>query len=507
MTFSSQYKLFQRKDLYLLAIVWIVVIAIFFPLSKADYLYADEAIQLWQYKPTGPADFTIAIRQGRWLTELIFAKAFGAVDTVHQLTWLRLFALAGWLVCLPVWYSILKWLVKERSGYYYLPFFTCLYLVTSMPFSVSLHWSVCLELFLANTMGLLSGFWAYQSISITGKKIRIVPLTACLATVAGVLSLFTYQSGFCCFVIPFLIHLTITQFNKKEQGKLVGLAFLPLICLIYFPLFKLSLVLTHIPNFDRTNIHLDPLHKLEYFFSHPFERSFWFNMLVDENNKLARAFYKIALVGWLVLSVIRFGKNNYGNAIKYIVTVMVLFLCAYFPSLIIEENYASNRSQLALDVCVWLICLETFMYYISNIRLLKLVGFVVAGVLIASGWYNFRTQFLKPVVMEYALVKTYLELHYHAGIKAVYVIKLPEDAFKRSYHINTSMDEFGVPATCFDWTVEYLPKQVVYELTGNRQTAEQLTIKHWDDMEGFSQSGETITNSTLLVNLPAIVTP
>src|SRR5688500_3143089 len=173
MTTTFYSNLIQRKDFYLLAIIWVVAIGIFYPVSYADYLYADEAIQLWQYKPTGPADFTIAIRQGRWITECIYKWAFGAADTVHDLTYLRLFSLLGWIICLPVWYFILKQLVKERPAYYYLPFFTCLYLVTSLPFSVSIHWSVCLELFFANTMGLVSGFLAYQGISFTDKRVKI----------------------------------------------------------------------------------------------------------------------------------------------------------------------------------------------------------------------------------------------------------------------------------------------------------------------------------------------
>lgn len=497
----------QRKDLYLLGILCVVAIAIFYPVAYADYLFADEAIQLWQYKPAGPSDFTIAIRQGRFITEYIFAWMFGAVDTVHQLTYLRLFSLLGWIICLPVWYFILKQLVKERPGYYYLPFFTGLYLVTSLPFSVSIHWSVCLQLFFANTMGLVSGFLAYQSISPTGKKGRIKPATAGMAILAGLLSLFTYQSGFCCFVIPFLIHLILTQFNKKEQLLLAGLFFFPLICAVYYPLFKLSMVLTNIANFDRTNIHIDPIHKMEYFFSHPFERSFWFNILADENNKLAKAIYKVLFVGWMVLTFIRFGKSNYLKAIKYIVAVMLLFLLSYFPSLIIEENFASNRSQLALDICVWLVCFDTALYFIRHVQVQKIAGVAVAGILIVSGWYNFRYHFLQPVTAEYEIVKNFLQQHYKAGINSMYFIKLPEDALRKKFHVNRSMDEFGVPASCFSWTVEFLPRQLVFEITGSRRTADVLTIKHWPDMESFSQSGDSITNNVLLVNLPAIINP
>jgi hypothetical protein len=503
MTNSPQRTSIQPKELLQLGFIGLVAIAIFYPVSYADYLFADEAIQLWNYKPEGPTDFSIAIRQGRLLTEYIYVWAYGAIDTVHQLTWLRIFALISWLVCLPVWYYILRSLVKDRPGFAYLPFFTCLYLVTSMPFSVSVHWSVCLELSLANTLGLLSGYMAYKSISYAG-RIKIAPSKVAGAFITGVLALFTYQSGFCCFVVPFLIHLLVTQFNKKEQWLMIGLAYIPLICIVYFPLFKLSMVLTHTDGFNRTNIHLDPIHKLEYFFTHPFKRSFWFNIIVDENNKLARAIYKIMFAGWIVLSFVRSGKK-YIDALKYVVAVQLLFLCAYFPSLIIAENFASNRSQLALDICVWLVWGEMAIYFIRNQRALMVTGITAACILIISGWTNFRNHFLRPVTTEYALVKDYIKSHYHAGIRSIYFIKLQEDAFRNTFHVRSSMDEFGVAAGVFDWTVEFLPRQLVFEMTGKRQAGEQLHIKHWPDAESFSTSGETITNNVLMVDLPALL--
>src|SRR5689334_2299370 len=104
----------QRKDFYLLGIVWLIAIVIFYPIASADYLYADEAFQLWFYKP-GSTE-AIFIRQGRFLTEYLVRWLFYRVDTTHQLTYLRLFSLAGWMICLPVWYIILKRIVHKESA-------------------------------------------------------------------------------------------------------------------------------------------------------------------------------------------------------------------------------------------------------------------------------------------------------------------------------------------------------------------------------------------------------
>lgn len=493
----------QRKDFYLLAIVWLVAIVVFYPIASADYLYADEAFQLWFYKPG--SDVSIFTRQGRFLTEYLVRWLFHQVDTVHDLTYLRLFSLAGWMICLPIWYYIIKRIVSKEPAYRYLPFLTCLYLVTSLPFSVSVHWSACLQLFIPNTCGLLSGYILYRDIQFINNRFRMSPIAVLGSVVLGVIALFTYQSGFCCFVIPFLLHFIMSQTTKKDQVLLAGVGAFLLICIVYFPLFKLTMHVTHVSGFDRTDVHFDLLDKIPYFFTHPFERSFWLNIIVYEYDPVARALYKIIFVGWMVLAFVRFGKKNWPGAVKYVAGVMLLFVLSYFPSLIVKENYASNRTQLALDICVWIVCVEMFLYFIRSASVRVVAGAVITCTVVVSAWYNLRYQFLQPATKEYAAIKDYLQQHYHPGIKTLYVIHAPEDAFVKKYHLFQNMDEFGVPSTTFNWGAEFLPRQLVYEQTYNRQTAEQLVIKQWPDRESYMHSGDTVGTGTLLIDVPAII--
>jgi len=535
----------QRKDFYLLGIVWLIAIVIFYPIASADYLYADEAFQLWFYKP-GSTE-AIFIRQGRLLTEYLVRSLFYRIDTTHQLTYLRLFSLAGWMICLPVWYIILKRIVHKESAYRYLPFFTCLYLVTSLPFSVSVHWSACLQLFIPNTCGLLSGYVLYNGIQFINNRFRVAVPAVAASVVLGVVALFTYQSGFCCFVIPFLLHFIMPKTTKKEQVFVAGVGFLLLICVVYFLLFKLSIRVTQVAGFDRTDLHIDPLDKIPYFFTHPFERSFWLNIIVYEYDSVARVFYKIIFVAWMVLAFVRFireGKQDDGShkglsvksfltPLKYIAGVMLLFVLSYFPSMIIKENFASNRSQLALDLCVWLVMAEMFLYFMKRperpersrvqspesperSRRIKriegmpgvaatVVGWAIACILVVSSWYNLRYQFLRPATKEYAAIKDYLKQHYRPDIKALYVIKAPVDAFVQKFHLYQNMDEFGVPSTTFDWGAEFVPRELVYEQTGSRQTAQQLVIKLWPDMETWTHSGDKLPPDALLIDVPAII--
>jgi hypothetical protein len=431
---------------------------------------------------------------------------FGAANTIADITFIRIFSFAGWLLCLPVWYVVIKKSVAKEQTYQWLPFFTCLYLVTSLPFAISIQWASCLELFLANTTGLLSGFLILRAIRFTDNKLRIAPLPAIAGLAVGVVSMFTYQTSTGCFLIPFLVYYITSDATNKDKVMLTGLAGFLLVYVCYFPLYKLSLWAYHMPHNDRTSIYINPMDKLQFFFSHPLERSFWFNAIIYEASAMGRALYKIMLVGWMVAAFVRFGKD-YVKAIKYIVLVFAVFMLSYLPLLIVKENYASNRTMLALDVCVWLVLLEMVLYFIKKKAFLQVGGIVIGCTLVTLAWYNLRYQFLQPVTNEYTSIKEYIQQHYHTGIKTMYVIRPSEDAFAKRYNVHTNMDEYGVPSTFFVWTMEYFPRQVIYEITHDKGPAVQLELKHWENMESFSKSGQTVADSVLMLNLPVILNP
>lgn len=504
----------QRKGGYLLAILFLVVILIFYPIFFSDYIFTDEAVQLWMYK--SGSGFNMFIDQGRWITEVLFARLFGAIDTVHQIVYIRLFSLLGWMLCIPVWYVVLKRVVAREPKFQYLPFLTCLYLITSLPFCTSVQWASCLELFLANTAGLLSGAIFLNGIHFTNNRFRVKRVLVIGALAVGIVSLFTYQSGFGCFVIPFLLHFITHGNGKKYQVLIAGIAFYFFVYVVYFLLYKLSLQINHIPHNPRTDIHIDPVDKILFFFAHVLERSFWFNVIFDENSSVARAMYKILFLGWIVFTIVRFAKDakkstenrtkKYMNAGKHIAAVLLVLVIAYLPGLVVKENYASNRTMLALNIGVWLICAEMVVYFIGKIKAIRTIGFVVAALLILLGGYNLRRWFLQPVTKEYAALKAYVQQHYHTGIKTFYFIPASQEEFKNQLHLNRSMDEFGVPSTAFEWVPEPISKQIVYEITGNRKMADSLVIKTGPDIQSFTGSGKAVTDSTMLVNMPALIT-
>jgi hypothetical protein len=493
----------QRKDAYFLGFLYLVVLLIFYPVCFTEYVYTDEVVQLWNYRPG--SGFTMFAQQGRWLTELLVSRTFQAADHFRDITYIRMFSLFTWLVCLPIWYVIINRVVARGPGYEYLPFFTCLYLVTSLPFSITVQWASCVELAIANTAGLTAGAIWYFAIR-DKEKFWSIPVKAALgSTAAALVSLSAYQSGFCCFVIPFLFHFVSAYTLRKDLTLIKGLAFYFLMYAVYFTIFKVWLLINHMGGDARTGFTDNPFYKVGYFLAQPLKRAFWFNMVINNKSILGRALYIVLLGGWVLLAYIRFGKKNWKTAFKYLAVSSIIFVLAYLPSMVVKENYSSNRTLLAIDMCVWFVCAEMVLFLVKSIQLRRIIGFSLATVFLIAGWYNFNKQFLRPIHEEYMAVKNYVHKHYNKNITTVYFIQTTEDAFQRKYNLQFSMDEFGVPSTFFDWVPDEFTRQLVYELTGKREIANQLTVKVWDDAESFARSGERVTENTLVLNVPELI--
>jgi hypothetical protein len=493
-----------RKDFYLLGILWITALFIFLPLFYSDYIFTDEAVELWGYNSV--PGFNVFTDDGRWLAEVLYSLLYKMVDTIHQLNRLRLFSLFGWLVCLPVWYAIIKREVANVKRYEYLPFFTCLYLITSLPFLVSVQWATCIQFFIGDTASLLAGAIMLNSICSGDKKLRLVFRAVILPLLLGIPALFLYQGTWACFLIPFLLYFINPVNFKKDRVLAAGMLVYFFVYAAYYLAYKISFhFYDHIAPSSRNTLSLNIPEKISFFLARPLERSFRFTLLVNEDSSMSKFYYAGMLLCLAVLSFIRFGKTKWLQAVKYLAVIGFIFVVAYLPGLLVKENYASNRTLMALNMCVFIVCIEMALYFIKNKIVLQAAGVAVVLFFIGCARYNFREAFLHPLVEETAALKNYMGRHYNKDIHTVYFIRPSEELVARKFHINRSMDEFGVPASCYTWVPEPLVKQLIYEATGNRQLAAGVVVKHWANREEYLRSGERTDSSTLLVDVPAII--
>ncbi|MBS1601639.1 MAG: hypothetical protein JST42_03145, partial [Bacteroidetes bacterium] len=213
----------ERKDYFKIGILMLLPVLIFFPVLKSTYFYTDEIVQLWLYRKG--TNFAMFVEQGRVFNDWLFRQMYSHIDAISQLRRLRSFALIGWTFCVPVWYMVFFRVCRDEGLPSGLPFFSVLFLVCSLPFGISIQWASCMELFIAYTCGLLSGYFVYRF-----EKRGWLP-----ALLFGVTALAFYQNGFGCYLLPFFLRLIARQ--KADRKMVAPLVVYLLVYVFYYLLF------------------------------------------------------------------------------------------------------------------------------------------------------------------------------------------------------------------------------------------------------------------------------
>jgi len=491
----------KRTDFFLVALLIGIVLIIFFPLFYTEYAYTDELVGLWNFRK-GNTSHTL-LPYGRYITQKLAELLFGSISTIKDIFWIRLFSIVGWMLSIPIWYYVFKKVLVKEGLPEILAFFSVLYLACSPPFSVSVSWAACFELFLANTAGLLSGYFLYAGIRNENNRAGTLFKYFAASLFAGIISLFTYQNGFGCFLLPFLLHLIAKPGLTRNIFIAVTVYFV--IDAVYYLLFKYSLHISHIKSSERTGLHINVGNKLPFFLARPMNSAFHFTWLFNEKNMITIFIYTLFAGTWFIISFLQQRYLTITGKLKYFAAVFCLLGLIYLPSLVVKENYASNRTLFALDLAVFFLVAQTFLKIIRNQKASHAFVAIVSCLFAVNAWYNFNKQFLHPVVTEYKQVRSFIEANYRAGIDTIYFIRPQEDYFENKYSITRSWDEFAVPSTFFEWTPEYLVKQIVFEKTGRREAADKLFIKNWLGKDAFLQSGFSVSENTILIDAEKIM--
>jgi hypothetical protein len=486
----------KRTDTFNLLFLFAAIVIIFYPVFYTEYLYTDEASQLWYFK--NGLNFHASVPQGRFLTYKIFELVFSHINTIHGVIYSRIFSLAGWILCIPVWYFIINKIIEKNNLPKIFTLLSLIYLISMPPFAISIGWASCMELFVACTSSLISGYILYNSIKYDGNLVHVSTTAILLSIVSGIASLFTYQNGFGCFFIPFFIQfIAAKKFSKNIN---IGLAFSLMIYVFYFILFKYSLRTNGMEASARSTFAINPINKIVFLFTRPLATAFHFTCLFNEENIFGEIVYIILAAIWLLIYFINQKSKSVINQFSFLFGIIIFFVLIYLPSLIVQENYSSNRTLLALNFVTFLLVAETFFSLIKREKLQFIIATILSLIFIINGWYNFNNQFSKPLSKEYSLLKNFMLKNYTPHTTAIYFIQPAENTFEKKYGITRSWDEFGVPSTAKKWAPEPLIKQMIFEKTGNREMAEKLIVMTWKDEEEFQQSGKNISKEVLFID-------
>lgn len=491
----------KRADYISIGILMLVPFLIFYSLFNATYLYTDEAVQLWYYREG--SNFQMFTSQGRFITEKLFQWLFSSITMIQEVTYLRLFSFFGWIISIPVWYVVFKRVIEREGLPKILAFFSVLYMVTMPPFSVCVSWASCIELFLANTSALLSGYFLYSSIDLKKKFPGKYWTGIILSLFLGIISLFTYQTGFGCFLLPFLLNLIALKRTTRTLWIGVGACFI--IYLLYFLLFKVGLAIGEAEPSSRTSVYFNPIRKIYFMLTRPLAGSFHFTFLFNERSIAGVVVYVLIAIAWFLTSFRFLRSKPITERGFYFVAVLFLLCCIYIPGLIVKENYASNRTLFALNMAVFFLVFDAVLSLVRTSKGRLAIVTVFSFLFVVNAWYNFNILFLSPVKDEYRQLRAFLDEHYKTGMHTVYFIRPKEDFFVKRYGIIRSWDEFGVPSTFFNWVPEFWTKQIVFEKTGDRGLADKLMVKHWLGREAYVQSGEQLAPGVLFIDVEQIL--
>jgi hypothetical protein len=442
------------------------------------------------------------ITQGRFITENLFQWLFSRATTIHDVIYIRLISFFGWLICIPIWYFTVKKIITKEGLSPLLVVISVFYLICTPSFTIYVLWASCVEQFIANTAGLLSGYILYACLDAGSGKFSKPGLPIASSVMLGVISLFTYQNGFGCFLLPFLLHLATKP--KKSRLTFIGIAIYLSIYLVYYALFKLNLHAYNLDAVERTSISLNAFPKIRFFFR-PLATAFHFTFLFNEKSITGFVVYVITFVAWVCADFYRMRTMPLWNRVKMFVLTIFMFAIVYLPSLVVKENYFPNRTLLALNMAVFFLVANTVLGALrkneARITLIAVTSFLFAF----NARYNSIQQFLNPIKTEYRQVKTFIESNYNPGIDTVYFIRPHQDFFVKKYGITRSWDEFGVPSTFFDWVPEFFTRQVVFEKAGSRKIAENLNIRHWLGKEEYRKAKPLVSSNTMVVDVEEVL--
>jgi hypothetical protein len=457
-----------------IAIAILASLLIYYPVFFTDYAFTDEAHQLWNNN--NKSNFLMFLNQGRLITGWLIDGAFGSMDSVSDIKWLRIFSFATMILFIVLYALLSKKMFCELNIDHKVWALSVVFIPCSLSAAIYIGWASCAEIFLATLAAFLSGYFLFRKVNSKENYLQVSAFTLVVSLFFALCSLFTYQTAFGFFLLPFFLYFVKNKTAKLDRTIMIGVGFYLASYIVYYFLFKYSLKVYNVPPSTRATINIDPLGKLSFFFSYPLAQAFSFNFLYNARSILSQLFYPVIILFWMISVFINIGKKNIGKIIGHLLICFALLILAYLPLMISVESFASYRTMFALN---FLVVVMVFDFMLSVIKS-RIAGSIAAGVmgivLCVVAFYNYQFNFSKPVEKEYAAMRSYFMDNYEEGTEAIFFVRPPVSLFKSGFGVNYYTDEFGYPSTEKDWTGEPLVKQLAYEKTKSKEKASRVAF-------------------------------
>ncbi|MEJ8816459.1 glucosyltransferase domain-containing protein [Lacibacter sp. H407] len=494
--------MYSKQPALIIGIAVLASLLIYYPVFFADYAFTDEAHQLWNNQDG--SNFTMFLNQGRIITGWLIDGAFGNMDSVADIKWLRIFSFATMLVFIVVYGLLSKKLFDALKLDRKLWALSVVFIPCSLSTAIYIGWASCAEIFTGTLAAFLSGYVLFSKVNSSEQYIQIPTLTLIVSLFFALCSLFTYQTTFGFFLLPFFLYFITNKPAKLDRTILIGLGFYLACYVVYYFLFKYSLKVYQVPASDRATINIDPLGKLSFFLSYPLAQAFSFNFLYNARSILSQVFYPLVILLWVLSTVVQIGKKNIGRIVTYIIICFTFFILSYLPLMISIENFASYRTMFALNFLAFVMICETGLAFLKKASLQKGITIFVGVVLFVVAFYNYQFQFTKPLQKEYTALRNHFLDHYTDSTTTVIFYRPPVSLFRSAFGVHYYTDEFGYPSTEKDWTIEPLVRQFVLEKRSDRAKAKQLNVVNLSNAESLSKKPQQPAPNELVIDMESV---
>lgn len=484
---------YTRNGLVLLIILVFAAI-IFAAVFTADYLYLDEAWQLWHRHDI--RNYQMSSSDGRLLSGLFFQKTFSWISSVEQVRYLRIFSLAGWIFTSWLFFFFAKQWTKELELPSSIPFLLSVFCICSSSVTIYIGWSLCAETFLASLAGLISGHILFITLLNPGKSL----VNIAWVVLTGLVSLLFYQICFGLFVLPFLMVWLKGEMPRRKKILVSALAVYFGTYLIYYLLFLLYQRILGIPPNSRTDLVIQPLKKICFFFGPPFSQAWSLNLLHNLHNIFSQLLPVALLITWLVLFIRQASPRSAKTMLTDLFGIIFLLACSYLPLLIAKENFSSYRTMIALSLCVFMLFSLAIIKSLSNEKYRQYFITILSLLFLIVAFLNYNRNFIGPLRKEFTALDQLSVMKTAGSGDTILFIRPDAKLFQRLYGVKGHKDEFGLPGTLRDWSPENLTRYLI-EKKQSYTTASAVTFYQFANWEEYRASRQVKPLQPIVIDM------
>ena len=450
----------RKTASYLFAAIFALYFAyIIYQISQSAYAHSDDAWTLW-HNPEPGVMLWYWGGMGRVFAGYMQHQLFSLIGVLEDLKYIRLLGCLGWMSCTALFY----WLLDRSRLFDFWTTILCVACFASSFFLLILvGWSAQVLSFIPALLCLSAAPLLYER--------KYIPL----ALLVGVISLFFYQVFYPYILLPYYFSYLKNKDGKFTRPMLMGLFYFFLGLVIYFGLWQLIMHLAGQHSHPRTALEFHPLEKLGFFFSPPMNQAFNVSFFFNTGSAISQAVFPVLFAAWLLFEFL-YRKNPWPVRARYVLGLIVWWMIGYLPCLIAKEDFAPYRSMAVLGPMVFVMMADIFSTLVKTERKRQTLVISLTILLLVRGDYVYYAYLSHPLTAEYKAIRKEVTHRYTPDITKVVFVRADEEGSLPHFGVHHYKDEFGMPSTYKDWTPEPLVKQIIYELTGSRQRAEELKV-------------------------------